>query len=535
VNGPDAGSGAGWTWTLHRRVGLLCVVIALFGVATAAAAALALGSLTSAREEIIEEIDLARVAGLEAYAALATQESAVRGFALSGQPRFLEPYEMGGEEAGDALSRLEQLVEGTPTLLAAAGEVRRRIEVWERGAADPTIEAARRGATRPEPGVLAEGQVLFDGVRDGFSLLERELDRSRASAQRRLDAALERFVAVLAVGISGFVLLAGVSFFLLRHWITKPTQQLADDTRKVAAGALDHVVKPAGPPELASLGRDIEAMRKRITDELAAVEAAKQTLDQRFELERSNAELEQFAYVASHDLQEPLRKVASFCQLIEKRYSDQLDDRGRQYIDFAVDGAKRMQALINDLLSFSRVGRTTERFRPVDLDEVAANALASLEPVIEESGATVTIHPLPTVSGDPSLLNAVFQNLIGNAIKFRSEDAPVVELGAERQDDHWVLRVTDNGIGIPDQYAERIFVIFQRLHAREAYEGTGIGLSLCRKIVEFHGGRIAIDKGRASGTSVTFTLPVLEPPSDAGSGPEVGPLSEPAPQEAALP
>ena len=524
-----APSGAAGTWTLHRRVGFLCILIALLGVVTAASAALALGRLTAAREEIVDVIDPARVAGLEAHAALATQESAVRGFALSGQASFLEPYETGRRDAGEALRRLEQLVEGTPLLLSATGEVRRRISAWEEGAAGPAIQAAMSGGPRPEPTALAEGKALFDGVHGGFALLERELGTARASAQRRLDAALERFVVVLGIGVSGFVGVAGLSFFLLRRWITDPTQRLAHDTRQVAAGALDHVVEPVGPPELASLGRDIEAMRKRITDELAAVEAAKQTLDeQRFELERSNAELEQFAYVASHDLQEPLRKVASFCQLIEKRYAEQLDDRGRQYIDFAVDGAKRMQALINDLLAFSRVGRTTDRFRPVDLNEVAATAIASLEPVIEESGATITVHPLPTVSGDPSLLNAVFQNLIGNAIKFRSDAAPVIELGAEQVDDQWLLHVTDNGIGIPDQYAERIFVIFQRLHAREDYEGTGIGLSLCRKIVEFHGGRISIDKGRASGTSVTFTLPVLEPEADTD------PVPDPAPQEAAL-
>ena len=285
------------------------------------------------------------------------------------------------------------------------------------------------------------------------------------------------------------------------------------------------MVEPVGPPEVASLGRDVEAMRKRITAELAAVEAAREALDaQRHELQRSNAELEQFAYVASHDLQEPLRKVASFCQLIEKRYADRLDDRGRQYIDYAVDGAKRMQALINDLLTFSRVGRTTERFRPVDLGEVADTALRSLAQVIEDTGAAVTVGPLPTINGDPTLLAAVLQNLIGNAIKFRGDEPPRIEVGSERQGDMWVVRVTDNGIGIPDEYAERIFVIFQRLHAREEYEGTGIGLSLCRKIVEFHGGRIGVDKGRASGTAVSFTLPAAQP--------EPAPAAPPVPEEA---
>ena len=228
------------------------------------------------------------------------------------------------------------------------------------------------------------------------------------------------------------------------------------------------------------------------------------------ELRRSNAELEQFAYVASHDLQEPLRKVASFCQMIERRYGDQLDDRGRQYIEFAVDGAKRMQALINDLLAFSRVGRESSVDEAVDLNEVARQALANLAALREETDAQVDVGDLPHVSGDRAQLVRLFQNLVGNAIKFRRPDEPPrVVVDARRAGDEWEFRCADNGIGIEPRHADRIFLIFQRLHPRDEYTGTGIGLALCKKIVEYHGGRIWLGSGDGSpGTAFHWTLPV---------------------------
>ncbi|HET6876679.1 MAG TPA: ATP-binding protein, partial [Jatrophihabitans sp.] len=228
------------------------------------------------------------------------------------------------------------------------------------------------------------------------------------------------------------------------------------------------------------------------------------------ELSRSNADLQQFAYVASHDLSEPLRKVANFCQLLERQYGEQLDDRARQYIHFAVDGAKRMQVLITDLLSLSRVGRTTESFEPVDLDRALDQALANLSDRIEAAGARVD-RPgsLPTVSGDFSLLTSLLENLVGNAVKYRREDvAPVVRIEVARDGAQWTFAVSDNGIGIDPQYSERIFAVFQRLHLRDQYGGTGIGLALCRRIVEFHGGHIWLDPVEsAAGAIFRFTLP----------------------------
>jgi light-regulated signal transduction histidine kinase (bacteriophytochrome) len=262
-------------------------------------------------------------------------------------------------------------------------------------------------------------------------------------------------------------------------------------------------------------------MRERLVAQIAAVEESRRLVaqarasleEQTQELQRSNRELEQFAYVASHDLQEPLRKVASFCQMLESRYAGQLDDRARQYIAFAVDGAKRMQLLINELLTFSRVGQPGTTRGPVDLNVVASEAVDRLDATITDTDAVVQVANLPTVVGDATLLTQLFQNLIANAIKFRRMDEPpVITISSERKDDHWEFACQDNGIGIAPAHAERVFVIFQRLHPRDAYPGTGIGLALCRKIVDFHGGHIWVDTQarQGPGTTIRWTLPVAE-------------------------
>jgi PAS domain S-box-containing protein len=225
------------------------------------------------------------------------------------------------------------------------------------------------------------------------------------------------------------------------------------------------------------------------------------------DLQRSNAELEQFAYIASHDLQEPLRMITSYVQIIEEDYTGKLDADADEYIAFTVDGAKRMQTLIDDLLAYSRVGTRGEPFMPTSMNRVLSEAIANLEVAIEESHAVVTHDQLPTVLGDESQLIQLFQNLLGNAIKFRGDDAPMIHVGVEETKDGWVFSVRDNGIGIDIQYAERIFTVFQRLHARDDYPGTGIGLAVVKKIVERHGGRIWVESEPAQGSTFYFTLP----------------------------
>lgn len=263
-------------------------------------------------------------------------------------------------------------------------------------------------------------------------------------------------------------------------------------------------------------GRDgrlqgVVCVAQDLTDRKRAEEAMRAYAQ---ELARSNAELEQFAYVASHDLQEPLRMVASYTQLLARRYKGRLDADADEFIGFAVDAATRMQRLINDLLAYSRVGTRGKPFEPTNLSEVVDQVLATLKLAIEEGGARVTRDPLPTVMADATQMGQLFQNLIGNAIKFRKKDTPLhIHVSVAPHGREWRVEVADNGIGFEPAYAERIFVIFQRLHTVAEYPGTGIGLAICKKIVERHRGRIWADASPGRGSTFSFTLP-LEPPAE---------------------
>jgi PAS domain S-box-containing protein len=258
-----------------------------------------------------------------------------------------------------------------------------------------------------------------------------------------------------------------------------------------------------------SAWRDITE-RKRMEEQLRKHRDQLEELvkERTVELERSNIELNQFAYVASHDLQEPLRMVASYVQLLARRYQGKLDADADEFIAFAADGATRMQTLIRDLLVYSHVGTESKSFEPTECETILDNALDNLRAPIQENGAVVTRAPVPIVMGNTSQLTAVFQNLIGNAIKFRNDKSPEVHVKAERKDSEWLFSVRDKGIGIDLKHAERIFVIFQRLHSRAEYSGTGIGLAICKKIVERHNGRIWVESLPGKGSTFYFTIPM---------------------------
>jgi light-regulated signal transduction histidine kinase (bacteriophytochrome) len=230
------------------------------------------------------------------------------------------------------------------------------------------------------------------------------------------------------------------------------------------------------------------------------------------ELQRSNAELEQFAYVASHDLQEPLRMVSSYTQLITKRYGDKLNDEAKEFMHYVVDGAARMKQLIEDLLAYSRVGTKGKEFKPMPMEAAVRRAITNLRAAIEESSAAVTWDPLPTVLGDEAQLAQLYQNLFGNALKFRGPGVPRIHVSAAERDADWQFTIADNGIGIEPQYFERIFMLFQRLHTMGDYPGTGIGLAICKKVVERHGGRIWVSSTPGEGSQFHFTLPKKDLP-----------------------
>lgn len=293
---------------------------------------------------------------------------------------------------------------------------------------------------------------------------------------------------------------------------------IGDKITGYEVGGVDYVTKPFQTEEvlarinthlsLQAMRRQLVAQNWQLQQEIADRQKAEVVVAQRSqELARSNAELEQMAYVASHDLQEPLRMVTSYVQLLAQRYGGQLDADAHDFIGFAVDGAKRMQALIDDLLTYSRVGTTAKSLEVADCDVVMKTALQSLRMAIEESGAQIQCVALPTIMGDAAQLAQVFQNLLANAIKFRGERAPQIEVGVEPEDDFWRFEVKDNGIGIAPEYFGRIFVMFQRLHNRSKYPGTGIGLAICKKIVEQHGGRIWVESASGQGAVFKFTLP----------------------------
>ncbi|MEU6155097.1 ATP-binding protein [Actinosynnema sp. NPDC047251] len=497
-NGP-AGGRSLRRWSVLISAVLVVILLGAFAVVLSA-----IGDLSRARSRLLDVVGPAVVSAQQWGSDLVDQETGVRGFILSRDEAFLGPYADG--LIGQEVARAAIVAMGSPEVDAGLAAVDAAVATWRDGYAEPAIDAVRAGTDVPGD---SAGKRQFDAVRAALSVLRDEMADQRADGRTALNDAATR-MAVTCIIALGVVLIAVCACVVAVHMhVVRPLSTLRGQVGRVSSGEFGHTVAATGPQELLELGHGVDIMRRRIVDELDHARDRNTALDAATEdLRRSNAELEQFAYVASHDLQEPLRKIASFCQLLEQRYGDRLDDRATQYIAFAVDGAKRMQVLINDLLAFSRVGRNDDKKVVVAAADLVDAARHNLAEALDSSGARVEVGDLPAVRAVPGLVTAVFQNLIGNAVKFRAAQTPVVRVDAEPgEDDTWVFSVSDNGIGIEQRYAERVFVIFQRLHPKDRYPGTGIGLALCRKIVEFHGGRIWLDTDVTGGTTVRFTLP----------------------------
>ncbi|MFB4305327.1 ATP-binding protein [Actinomadura sp. GTD37] len=473
-----------------------------------------------ARDVVINKVDPATLEQFRLSTAVTNQDMAIRDYAQDGRAEHVVQYREAVRQEAESAARMRRLLAGVP----GSQDVDRLLDkatadsrAWRAAFADRI--AAGPGGRGVDPDASRDARRLLTQARGDMTPLQigitRLHDRAAAKLRSRASTAQWSTIAALVMVVVTALLLA----VLFRRTVLTPVSSLTGRVRAVSQGDFGHRLDVPGPAEINELAVIIDAMRNRIVRQWRiSEEKTRQLNEQTEELRRSNAELEQFAYVASHDLQEPLRKVASFCQMIERRYGDQLDDRGRQYIAFAVDGAKRMQALINDLLSFSRVGRIARPEESVDLADVARQATDNLAALREETGAEVDVRDMPHLPGDRTQLTQLFQNLIGNAIKFRREGVPPrVVIDARRDGDEWVFSCADNGIGVEPRYADRIFLIFQRLHPRDEYTGTGIGLALCKKIVEFHGGRIWLDTGERGepggrgdepGTTFHWTLPV---------------------------
>jgi signal transduction histidine kinase len=535
-------------WLQLTVQGWLILILATMGVLTvvgAVAGGILMNRTDDVSRQLIDQIQPARSASYRLQVALRDQETAIRGYVISADRQFLAPYYDGLADEHAAADDFRQRVGERTKLVTGLDDIEKASAEWRAGYAEPLIASVRPGVPDLQnTSSVDRGKAEFDHIRTLSDAQNQDLIVARADAIAALDQVRtwrnRALIGLVAVFVGTAVLLAA----LTRPSVTRPLADLAAACRRITQGNFDEKISARGPKDIRQIAVDVENMRQRIVDELDTTRSARELLteqaiemdEQAVDLKRSNSELEQFAYVASHDLQEPLRKITSFCQLLERRYADKLDERGVEYIAFAVDGAKRMQVLINDLLTFSRVGRLHAEHDEVDLDTTLADATANLSIAIEEAGADVVLptSPLPHVVGDPTLLTMLWQNMIGNAVKFhRDGETPRIvidcEAGTGDHEGQWSFTVSDNGIGIAPEFVDKVFVIFQRLHGRDEYSGTGIGLALCKKIVEYHGGSIGIDTSYHDGTRISFTLPVTKT-SDAALRQNTQIVSEGTPQ-----
>ncbi|MBQ1072171.1 CHASE3 domain-containing protein [Micromonospora sp. C31] len=506
-------------WTLRQRVVTLLTVVAVFLIGLAGGAVAVAAQNRTHIDAILNRTGPLRVQAQEVLNALLDQETAVRGYAVSGNPADLAPYEAGRKREQDLVASMERLLGDYPDIRQELRLVEQRAEEWRQAVAVPVVTATQRNGTDAAQALITDqARMQFEEVRGALDSLQFEIFEARQQSAEDVRRTSNLLVILLIIAVAVVVVAGSMLLVSLDKMVIRPLTGLADQVREVAEGDYQHGIAGTGPPEFLRLAEDVDAMRRKIAKDLAEVREARERIEwvnsqlqkQAEELTRSNRDLEQFAYVASHDLQEPLRKVASFCQLLQRRYAGQLDERADQYIAFAVDGAQRMQRLINDLLAFSRIGRLTTGFTEVDMNEVMGDVAGQTEAARQYADAELTWGELPVIRGEEPLLTNLLANLVSNSVKFRRPDvSPKVHVSARLVGDEWEISCQDNGIGIEPEFADKIFVIFQRLHAKDAYPGTGIGLAIVKKIVEYHGGRVWVDTGTEEGTAIRFTLPAL--------------------------
>jgi signal transduction histidine kinase len=454
---------------------------------------------------------------------LVDMETGYRGFLLTGQEQFLEPYTAGLAAYPDRLRQLEELTADNPVQVARWRRVDELTQQWTQQFTEPRIQLRRQVPTGAQPSPELVSLVGGGGGRDQFTAIRQVFDQAIAAEQgllnMRLDqaeAANQRLFATLLIG-TGVALLVGVSAaLLLTRDITGAVDRLAAAASAVAGGDLTRRVRLDRRDEVGQAADAFDHMTDRLQASIVDLEnSSAELVRKQVELERSNRELQDFASVASHDLQEPLRKVRAFGDRLSAKYGPELTEQGRDYLARMQDAAARMQALINDLLTFSRVTTRAQPFVPVDLNALVQQVVSDLEVRIQQNDATLEIGPLPTIDADPLQMRQLLQNLLANALKFQQPGIPpTVRVYAQEVGETDVqVCVQDDGIGFDEKYLDRIFTIFQRLHGRVDYEGTGVGLAVCRKIVERHGGTITARSAPGEGATFIVTLPRSQPQS----------------------
>ncbi|MBV9580246.1 MAG: CHASE3 domain-containing protein [Chloroflexi bacterium] len=452
---------------------------------------------------------------------LVDMETGYRGFLLTGQEQLLDPYTAGLASYPERLQELEALTADNPSQVQRWQTIGDLTQQWTQQITDPRIQLRRQVAEGAQPSQELVDLVSTGEGNDQFTAIRQVFDQAIATEQDLLatrlamaEAANQRLFATLLIG-TAFALLVGLAAaLLLTRDITDAVERMAAAATAVAGGDLTRRIRLDRRDEIGQAAAAFDNMADRLQVTIVDLENSSAELTRKqVELERSNRELQDFASVASHDLQEPLRKVRAFGDRLSAKYGPELTDQGRDYLARMQDAAARMQALINDLLTFSRVATRAQPFVPVDLDKLVNDVASDLEVRIQQSEATLDIQPLPTIDADPLQMRQLFQNLISNALKFQRPDSPpLVRVYVEDVDESDVrVCVQDNGIGFDEKYLDRIFTIFQRLHGRVEYEGTGVGLAVCRKIVERHAGTITARSAPGEGATFIVTLPRSQP------------------------